>query len=175
MSKVTAIDFSTISLRDALDLATLVEQEAKERYEEFAHQMELHHTEEAARFFRKMIHVEAHHEDELAKRRKALFGDEPMHVRREQLWDVEAPEYGHVRALMSHRRALEAALRAEQKAYAFFDEALKVVSDPGVRELFEHLRAEEEEHERYVRVEMDRLPPDPPIDESAFEDEPVMQ
>ena len=40
-----SIDFDgNLSLRDTLDLAIYVEEEAKERYEDFAQQMEAHHT-----------------------------------------------------------------------------------------------------------------------------------
>ena len=45
------IDFSQLSAQDALDLAILIEEEAEERYQEFAHQMDVHHTPDAAGFF----------------------------------------------------------------------------------------------------------------------------
>ncbi len=48
------IDFSSISLRDTLDPATAIEEEAQERYEEFAEQLEAHHSPEVAKFFRFM-------------------------------------------------------------------------------------------------------------------------
>jgi len=39
MTSTLGIDFASLSLKDALDLAVLVEEEARERYEEFADQM----------------------------------------------------------------------------------------------------------------------------------------
>ena len=45
------LDLTKIDLRDALDFASLIEEEAKERYEELASQMETQHTAEAASFF----------------------------------------------------------------------------------------------------------------------------
>ena len=48
MATLMGIDFAALSLKDALDLAVLIEEEAKERYEDLAEQMELHHTPEAA-------------------------------------------------------------------------------------------------------------------------------
>ena len=54
MATVFGIDFSALTLKDALDLAILIEEEARERYEDFADQMEQHHTPEAGRFFRFM-------------------------------------------------------------------------------------------------------------------------
>ena len=48
------LELSGLSLKDALDLATLIEEEAHERYLELADQMEQHRTPEPARFFRFM-------------------------------------------------------------------------------------------------------------------------
>ena len=63
---IKGIDLAALSLMDALDLAILVEDEARERYEEFAFQMEQHRTPEAAKFFRYMVENESKHGDELA-------------------------------------------------------------------------------------------------------------
>ncbi len=172
---VTNIDFSTLSLRDALDLAILIEEEAEERYQELASQMEIHHRPEVAAFFRAMVANEAKHKQELATRRAALFPHAPRSVTRAMLWDVEAPEYDEVRANMTQRQALEVALRAEQKAHAFFVGALPEVHDAEVRALFDHLRDEEVEHERMVKAELARLPEELEVDPSDFEDEPVAQ
>ena len=169
------IEFGTLTLRDALDLAVLIEDEAKERYDEFAAQMELHHTPEAAQFFRFMAKNEEKHRDDLAARRAELFGDAPATVTRQQLFDVEAPEYDEVRAFMSRREALQAAFRAEKKAYAFFNEALPRVREPQVKALFEELRAEEIQHQRLVLAELEKTPPDPALTAENFEDEPVAQ
>ena len=95
------LDLSKLTLKDALDLAVLVEEEARERYEEFADQMETHHTKEAAAFFRFMVENERKHGADLAERRKALFGDSPRTVSRLQFFDVEAPDYDEARAFMS--------------------------------------------------------------------------
>lgn len=173
VDKTRSIDFGKITLKDALDLATLVEEEAKDRYGEFADQMEIHHNPDAARFFRFMLGVETKHEGRLADRRRELFGDEPRTVRREMIFDVEAPDYDEVRAGMSVRQALEAALRAERKAFAFFDEAISAVQDPKVRELFSDLRQEELEHQHLVEKEIAKLPPDAAIRAEDVEDEPV--
>jgi rubrerythrin len=169
------LDFQKLDLKDALDLAILIEEEAGERYLEFAEQMENQHTAEAARFFREMIVNEAKHGEELSVRRRALFGEEPRGVDRSMLWDVEAPEYEKARAFMSQREALEVALGAERKAQAFFAEAVKHVTDPEVRRLFAQLREEEVLHERLVARELSALPPPSDIDPSDYADEPVAQ
>ncbi len=169
------IDFANLELRDALDLAILIEEEAKERYSEFVDQMELHHTEEAAEFFRAMIGNEARHEAELTARRRVLFQDAPRAVKRSMLWDVEAPDYDQTRAFMSARKAMEVALKAEIKAHDFFAAALPHIKDPKVAQLFEELRGEELMHQTMVRRELQKLPPDPGIDPEAFADEPTAQ
>lgn len=172
---LSGVDFSRLSLRDALDLAVLIEEEARERYEEFAHQMEIHHTPEAAEFFRLMAQNEAKHGAALAERRAALFGDAPRSVTRALLWDVEAPDFDEARALMTVRQSMQAALRSEEKAHAFFVAALPQVNDPEVQALFGELREEEVLHQRLVTNELAKLPPDPTVDADAFEDEPTAQ
>jgi len=83
------IDFANLSIKDALDLAVLVEEEAEERYRELADNLEFHNTKDAAEFFRFMVTCEAKHGEELQAKRKELFGDEPVSVDRSMLWDVE--------------------------------------------------------------------------------------
>lgn len=175
MAPLLQIDFATLTLRDALDLAVLIEDEAKERYEEFAVQMEQHRTPEAAQFFRFMAKNEERHRDDLASRRAELFGGAPATVTRGMLFDVEAPEYDEVRAFMTRREALQAAFRAEKKAYTFFVQALPRVQDAKVRTLFEELRAEEVQHQQLVLAELERTPPDPALKADDVADEPVAQ
>lgn len=167
------IDFNALSLRDALDLAVLIEEEARARYVEFAEQMEQHRTAEAASFFRFMAVNEQKHRDDLAARRATLFGDAPRKVTPAMIFDVEAPEYDEARAFMTLREALSSALRSEQKARDFFAKALPVVKDAEVATLFGELLGEEEEHERMVRDQLANLPPETgAAHPSEFADEP---
>lgn len=168
-----SIDFAKLTLQDALDLAILIEEEAKERYEELAHQMELHHNDDVGGFFRFMFKIEGVHEGRLETRRTELFGAAPRRVRREMIFDVEAPEYDEVRANMTPRHALEVALRAEKKAHEFFTKALLVVSDPAVQALFAELCEDEIEHAGLVEQQLSRLPPDPLMKTEDVEDDPV--
>jgi len=169
---IPALDLAHLSLKDALDLAILVEDEAKERYEEFAHQMETHRTPEAAQFFRYMIENESKHGRELLARRVERYADTPSTVTRDMLWDVEAPVYDAVRAFMTPRKAMEAAFAAEVKAYEFFDGALASIKDPEVKALFVELRGEELEHQTLVKAEIAKLPPDNPLSDEDFVDPP---
>ena len=169
------IDFGTLTLRDALDLAVLIEEEAKERYEEFAAQMDAHRTPQAAKFFRFMARNEDKHREELAARRFELFGGAAAVVTRQMLFDVEAPEYDEVRAFMTEREALQAAFRAEKKAYTFFVQALIYITDPTVRALFDELRREEVAHQQLVLAALEQTPPDSALKTEDVEDVPVAQ
>jgi rubrerythrin len=170
-----AIDFSRLSLKDALDLAVLIEQEAEERYLEFADQMTAHHTPDAEKFFRFMAVNEEKHGSELAARRKHLFGDAPSAVSPTMILDVEAPDYDQARAFMSPRAALATALRSEEKAYAYFDGALPSITNADVRALFEELRGDEIHHIELVKAELAKLPPGEEPDPEDFVDEPTAQ
>ena len=172
---IRGIDFTTLSLKDALDLAILVEEEAQERYEEFAAQMDQHRTPDAAKFFRHMVENEAKHGRELSSRRVQLFGDAPRAVSRTMIYDIEAPDYDAARAFMSPRKAMEAALASEVKAYGFFDAALPSIKDAEVRALFVELRDEELLHQDLVKTELAKLPPDSGLSDDDFVDEPAAQ
>jgi len=169
------IDFASLTLQDALDLAILIEEEAKERYEEFADNLAVHHTPDAARFFTTMAGNEAKHGADLLMRRQAIFGDAPTRVSRAMLWDVEAPDFDQSRMFMTARQAMEVALACEVKAHDFFDAALAHITNPDVRVLFEELRAEEVEHQELVQAVMARIPPDKGAAEVGEPDEPVAQ
>lgn len=172
---IDTIDFTTLDLQDALDLAILVEEEAQERYLEFVDQMEKHHTPQAAEFFRTMASNEQKHGEQLRAKRRSLFGDTPRRVKRSMLWDVEAPDYDEPRAFMSARQAMEVALRAETKAHDFFVRAIPQLSHSEVKGLFQELRDEEVLHQSLVREAMRSLSPGPAADEEGYEDEPVAQ
>ncbi len=167
------IEFASLSIKDALDLAILVEDEAEERYRELAENLEHHNTKDAARFFRFMMGCEAKHGEELRAKREELFGDEPTTVDRSMLWDVEAPAYETARSFMTLQDALDVALAAETKAFEFFDGALPEVEDPEVRELFTELRQEEVEHMQMVREQKEKLPKGDGFDPTDYVDDPV--
>ncbi|MCC6849853.1 MAG: ferritin family protein [Deltaproteobacteria bacterium] len=173
MSPTRNIDFTTLTMKDALDLAILIEEEAYDRYSELADQLTQHDTPDAAHFFRLMMANEEKHRAALADRRDAMFASAACGMTRAMIFDVEAPDYDEVRAFMTLRQALETALRAEQKAHAFFVAALERITDPTVRTLFEELAAEEVLHQDLVRRELAKAPPDPAIATEEFADEPT--
>ncbi|MBY0273842.1 ferritin family protein [Candidatus Binatia bacterium] len=175
LAATPGIDFAHLTLRDALDLAVLIEAEAQERYEELAQQMATHDSPAPAAFFRAMAVNEAKHGAQLAERRRALFADAPRTVTRAMLWDVEAPDYDEARAFMSAHEAMRVALRAEKKAHVFFSTALPEIGDPGVEHLFTELCAEEVVHQDLVKAELAKLPPEREAGDDDFADEPNAQ
>jgi rubrerythrin len=167
------IDFDQLTLKDALDLAILIEEEARDRYEELAAQLILHHTPAAASFFTKMTKVEEKHRVQLLAQRTKAFGGQPSSVQVEMIYDIEAPEYDEARAFMSQADALQTAMRSEIKAHAFFVQALERVKDPEVRALFRELCAEELEHQALVQAEMKKLDLKPIPNPDDYGDDPV--
>jgi len=154
------IDFAQLSLEDALDLAVLVEEEARERYDDFADFLERRYTPEAAGFFRFMARNEERHRRDLVHKRRARFGAGPSRLTRAAVFEIEAPAYDEMTAFMTAREALHVVLRAERKAYHFYCEALAQLRDPAVAALFRELRDEEVEHQRLVLAELEKLPPE---------------
>lgn len=152
------IDFAKLAPQDVLDLATFVEKEAHERYEELAHEMDRRGAGDAAEFFRAMARRELRHGERLAARRRELFGDAPAHVRDVVFWEIEAIDYRSNLPAISLRQALELSLTAERKAHDYYAGALEFHTDPSVAKLFEELRLAEVEHQRLIREELARLP-----------------
>jgi len=161
-----ALDVAKLDLRDALDLAILMEEEARQRYEDFTKLVGGRYTGDAADVFRLMAGYEAKHGEQLRARRRSLFQDQPSRMTMDMLDDVEAPDRSAPRVFMSARDAMEVALASEQKAWTFFDTALASVRDPGVRALFEELRAEEKEHEKLLSSRLSGLPKGPDLTEA---------
>jgi rubrerythrin len=166
-----AIDLSSLDLRDALDLAVLMEEEARERYQTFTRIVGGRYAGDAADVFKLMAGYEARHGEQLAARRAALFQDAPRRVRMEMLDDVEAPDRSAPRTFMSAHDAMKVAIASEEKARDFFEAALKQVKDPQVTALFTDLRAEEESHRKLLVERLARLPSGPDLTE-ADADEP---
>ena len=169
------IDFTTLSLRDTLDLAIAVEEEAKERYDDFAEQMDAHRTPEAAKFFRFMAANEIKHAQKLIAQRKSHFGDEPSTADTSALYDIEAPEFDAARAFMSMQAALDVAMEAEVKAWLFYDGALGQVEDATIKDLFVELREEEKRHQEMIEEARAKMPKADDFDPDDFVDGPAAQ
>ena len=169
------IDFGALSLRDTLDLAIAIEEEAKERYDEFAAQLEAHRTPEVAKFFRFMAKNEVKHAEVLATQRAELFGNEASTADPSTLYEIEAPEYDGARAFMSIEDALDVAFAAEVKAYDFYHQALPSVKDDAIKELFTRLRDEEVRHQEMIEEIKAKVPEGGGFDPNDFVDEATGQ
>jgi rubrerythrin len=161
---------------DALDLAAVIELEAYKRYTQFAEQLGIRDAGDAGSVFQSMAVNENKHCEQLAERRLALFGDTPPKVKLDDIFDVEAPEFGAPSRYMSPLKAYHVALSSEKKAFEFYDQALRHVSQPDVKALFEELRDEEAEHVEMLEKIIARLPPSAAADledEDSYPDQPV--
>jgi erythrin-vacuolar iron transport family protein len=169
----TRLDYSKLSLMDAIDLAALIEIEAQKRYTQFAERLGSRDTGDAGAVFESMAVNEGKHGEQLAERRLALFGEKPPTVKLDDIFDVEAPDFGAPSMGMSPLKAYQVALSSEKKAFAFYDLALRYVDQPDVKALFEELRDEEAEHVRMLEEIIAKLPPSAAIDledEDAYPD-----
>jgi len=162
---MTDLDPRHLSVQDALDIAILMEEEAQERYEEFARLVGGRYPGDASDMFRMMAANEAKHGRLLAERRRRLAGEAPSRITRDMIFEVEAPDRGQPRVFMSARQAMEVALSSEEKAHLFFCEALLRITDPDVRALFQELAEEELQHQAMVRARLSTLPPGPDVEE----------
>ena len=168
------IDFAKLDLRDALDLAIMIEEEAADRYSEFAKIVGGRYPGDASDAFQEMAGYEAKHREALIEKRKKLFKRAARRVSIEMLDDVEAPDRGKPRVFMSPRDAFEVALESEEKAYDFFADALEHVKDRQVKKLFQALMDEEAQHQALLKRKIRRLPKGPDIEESEADEPPPM-
>lgn len=167
----------TISIHSVAELlahAKVIEQEAMERYEDLAEQMEVHHNQDVADLFRKMVTVESKHVQKILDR--AGDADLPNLPPWEYQWlDEEAPEAiapTDVHYLMTPHHALQLALQAERRSFDFFSHVAAADAPAPVRELARELREEEREHIELMEEWLARTPepddgwdhdPDPPM------------
>lgn len=164
------------SLADLLAYALAMENEAVERYEELAGQMEVHHNQEAAAFFRRMAEIEGRH----VKRLDEAAADQALpHIAPWEFdWDTpESPEAVEVDAAGLHYlatpyHAIQMALAAEERAVAFYTRVAANARSAPLKALAESFAAEEREHVRLLGARLAATPrpegdwrhdPDPPI------------
>jgi rubrerythrin len=162
----TAASFASVA--EFLAHALAVEREATTRYEEFADQMEVHHSNEVAALFRRMAGYEREHAQEIERRIGAL--QLPSLAPWDYRWvDSESPEaapFDAAHYLMTARHALEIALANERRAQAFFELAAQAATDPEIKRLASEFAEEEREHVRYVEEALASTPgPAPGWDE----------
>jgi rubrerythrin len=168
---MTELDLTKLDLRDALDLAILIEEEAKDRYATLTKWVGGQYAGDASEVFRRMAINEEKHGAQLSELRRSLFKDEPRRVDRDLIDEVEAPALNRARLVMSSRKAMELAIESEEKAYDFFANACRVVTDQKVKRLFMDLREEEREHKAMLEKRLPDFPYEPAIDHEDLSEE----
>jgi len=140
------IDFSKLSLIELLDLAIVGEEEAAQRYGEFADQMDVHHNLKAGQLFREIQMHELDHMKTLRTKRDRL-SDQPVTIEPLHFFDaIEAPGYEKVHYKMTPRHIFEVALEAEESAVAFYEKLTKILNDAEAKEVAAEFLEEERGH-----------------------------
>lgn len=149
------------SLQEFMALALAMENEAVERYTDFADTMETHNNPEVAALFRRMAGYEAKHAAQIMYQMN--WTEAPPVPPGTAKWpDLEAPETvpsDAVHYLMQPWHVLQLALAAEQRAEKFFAQIAAVATDESVRRAALELRAEEAGHVALVKSWLDKVPP----------------
>jgi rubrerythrin len=164
------------NLGELLAYAHAIEVDAIDRYNLLADQMEVHNNLELATLFREL----AGHEEKHAAEILAQAGAAGLPKIDEGAMDwpgAESPEaadldLAHYRMTPWH--ALQMALAAERRAFAFFDYIAGSVDDEDVKKWACEFREEEAEHVRLVEKLLKRHR-QPPAGWDADDDPPVYQ
>jgi len=154
--------------------AYALEQEASERYSEFADAMETHNNREVAELFRKLARIENRHAEQVLE--EMGWASPPAAPHGGYKWEgFEAPESGEVTELhylMQPYHALQIALHNEKRARVFFEGLVKQARNAKVRKAAEEMAGEEAEHVQLIEDWLKRTPkpdtdwavdPDPPV------------
>lgn len=161
------------TLEEFMAQALAMEQEAAQRYTEFADAMETHNNTEVAALFRAMAGYEGKHVHEILAQMGWTEATAPL-VSNLGWSGFESPEavpLDEVHYLMQPWHALQLALAAEQRAEAFFGQLAAACESEPVRQAALKLQREEAEHVSLVRAWLEKVPepegnwaddPDPP-------------
>jgi len=140
--------------------AMVMEHEAVERYREFAARMTDCGNDAVADLFGKLAQFEAEHAFHLAKRTAGMAL--PKLAAGEYSWldqDKPVPEaHAFVLRMLTPRLALEIALRAEERAKAFFDKVIGESNDAGIREVALDMARDEQAHIAWVTEALAHVP-----------------
>lgn len=162
------------SIDELMAYAYALEQEASERYSEFADAMETHNNREVAELFRKLARIENRHAEQVLE--EMGWASPPAAPHGGYKWEgFEAPESGEVTELhylMQPYHALQIALHNEKRARVFFEGLVKQARNAKVRKAAEAMAGEEAEHVQLIEDWLKRTPkpdtdwavdPDPPV------------
>jgi rubrerythrin len=160
---------------DLLARAYAMEVEAKERYEEFAAQLELHGNLDVAGMFRKLAGAERKHAEALARdlAERGIAVTPAAALAAPGAEGLETALGDALHYLMTPYHALQIALRNELRAFAFFSNLSHSAAPDEIRSLASEFAQEEKLHVELVREWLARVP-NPGEDWAYDPDEPRM-
>lgn len=151
---------ASASVQELMVHAYAMENEAAERYAEFADAMEVHNNLEVAELFRKMARIENLHAQQI--RERMGWHEVPAPASGAYRWDaLEAPEtadHGELHYLMTPHHALQIARINEERARRFYARLASAATDDAVRTAAEEMRDEEAEHVQLIDEWLARTP-----------------
>ncbi|TAN53993.1 MAG: rubrerythrin [Betaproteobacteria bacterium] len=144
---------------DFMVQAYAMENDARDRYTEFADQMEVHNNTEVAQLFRKLARIEGLHAERIVKE---MGWHKPPSAAEAWMWrQSEAPESvpssGELHYLMQPYHALELALQCEQRAASFFTGITRSTAPVDVKRIAKAMAAEERDHVRLIQDWMKKV------------------
>jgi len=150
--------------------AIAIEQEAVERYSEFAQRMADLGNDAVAEIFANLAKTEANHLQALERRADGMVL--PLLARGEYCWlDAGSPEAAArelIFRLMTPRQALAIALEAEKQAQAFFEHVVTTAPNAALGTLAREMAIDEQEHVAMIERALAHTPK--PVDWPAVYD-----
>lgn len=141
-------------------IAHRIEADAAERYALLADQMETHNNPDLARMFRDLARAERLHADKIRDLAGSIgIGEDGGPI---GPWKSDSPEAADLYAArydLSPHDALQMALAAEERAFAFYTELAGSKVDRAVRDLATSFAEEEREHVALCHRLLERYPP----------------
>ncbi len=162
-------EFSSLSAREALNMAIFIEQRNADIYRQFGELFDGFHdpeSHEIASTFWDMAEEEERHGSVLKQRYSERFGHQAgTSITEEDIREkIEVPKiatgeiFAIARAQVSQvprNRAFQIALAAEQSARKFYSRLVDTTDDAELRRLYEELANEEDDHVRALQNKID--------------------
>lgn len=137
---------------DFMVQAYMMENDARDRYSEFADQMEVHNNLDVAHLFRRLARIEGLHAERIMKEMGWRTPPAPSLA---WIWGhADAPEsvpVTELHYLMQPYHALQLALQCEQRAASFFSGIARSIAPKDVKRVAAEMAKEEREHVRLIQ------------------------
>ena len=148
------------SIDELMAIAYAMENEAAERYDEFAEVMQAHNNAEVAQLFSKMARIETLHAGQI-RQKMGWTGEPPVAPGGYRWQGMEAPEtgdHGDLHYLMTPFHALRIARLNEERAQRFYEKLARDAPTAELRAAAAEMREEEAEHVRLMDEWLARTP-----------------